>query len=85
MVIYKIVYGSDFGRIGACKVIEIEADRMTVKYKDGSESNLKMGIQERIWLNIVAEKEAENSRSRKKKTTISKANHFIKSIEGARR
>ena len=75
------VGGTYENRNGVYKVIEIEADRMTVKYKDGSESNLKMGIQERIWLNIVAEKEAENSRSRKKKTTISKANHFIKSID----
>lgn len=68
-------------RNGQYEVIEIEADRMTVKYKDGSESNLKMGIQERIWLNIIAEREAETSRSKKKKTKISKANHYIKSIE----
>ncbi|MFK7801957.1 MAG: hypothetical protein AB8G95_10015 [Anaerolineae bacterium] len=74
------VGGTYENRNGVYKVTEIEADRMTVKYKDGSESNLKMGIQERIWLNIVAEREAENTRSRKKKTTISKANHYIKAI-----
>ena len=75
------VGGTYENRNGQYEVIEIDADRMTVKYKDGSESSLKMGIQERIWLNIIAEREAENSRSKKKKTKISKANHFIKSIE----
>lgn len=74
------VGGTYENRNGVYKVIEIEADRMTVKYKDGSESNLRMGIQERIHLNIIAEREAETSRSRKKKTTVSKANHYIKSI-----
>lgn len=75
------VGGKYENRNGKYEVVEIDGDRMTVKYKDGSESNLKMGIQERIWLNIIAEREAENSRSKKKKTSISKAKHFIKSIE----
>ncbi|MFT5194852.1 MAG: hypothetical protein ACI85U_001862 [Candidatus Promineifilaceae bacterium] len=73
--------GTYENRNGKYEVIEIEADLMTVKYKDGSEFQLRMGIQERIWLNIVAEQEAANSRSRKKKTTTSKANHYIKSIK----
>ncbi len=68
-------------RYGKYEVIEIDGDRMTVKYSDGTENNLKMGIQERIWLNIIAEQEAATSRSKKKKTTTSKVNHFIKSIE----
>ena len=45
-------------RNGKYEVIEIDGDRMTVKYEDGSENSLKMNIQERIWLNIVAEEEA---------------------------
>ena len=69
-------------RNGKYKVIEIDGDRMTVKYADGTENSLKMGIQERIWLNIVAEEEAATSRTRKKKKTTSKASHYIKSIAG---
>lgn len=69
-------------RNGKYEVIEINDDRMVVKYEDGSEANLKMGIQERIWLNIVAEVEAATSRSnKKKKGAASKVSHYIKAIE----
>ncbi|MEM9776258.1 MAG: hypothetical protein AAF902_16900 [Chloroflexota bacterium] len=76
------VGGTYENRNGKYEVVEINDDRMVVKYEDGSEANLKMGIQERIWLNIVAEVEAATSRSnKKKKAAASKVNHYIKSIE----
>lgn len=75
------VGGKYENRHGQYEVTEVNGDRMIVKYADGSESDLKMGIQERIWLNIIAEKEAEATRNnKKKKKTTSKANHYIKSI-----
>lgn len=75
------VGGKYENRNGKYKVLEIDGDHMTVKYEDGTQISLRMGIQERIWLNIVAEQEAATSRSRKKRSTASKVNHYIKSIE----
>ena len=74
------VGGQYANRIGSYTVVEISGNKMAVRYEDGSEASLNMGIQERIWENIQADMEAKNSRSRKRKTKGSKVNHYIKSI-----
>ena len=74
------VGGNYANRIGNYTVLELNGNKMTVRYEDGSEASLNIGIQERIWENIQAEVEAENSRNRKRKKGKSKVNHYIKSI-----
>jgi hypothetical protein len=57
---------------------------MTVRYDDGSTAELRIGIQERIWENIVAEKEIATRRSSstksRRKSTPSGVNHYIKIV-----
>lgn len=48
-------------RKGHYTVLEINPPKMTVRYEDGSEAQLNMAIQERIWENIAAEIEAKES------------------------
>ena len=45
-------------RIGEYTVLALNGPRMTVRYADGSEAELNVNIQARIWENIVAEQEA---------------------------
>ncbi len=74
------VGGQYANRIGDYEVLEINGNKMLVRYEDGSEANLNMGIQERIWENIQADVEAQNSRNRKRKKAGSQVSHYIKSI-----
>jgi hypothetical protein len=59
------VGGQYANRIGNYEVIEIDEPRMTVRYEDGTTAELSMGIQFRIWENILAEEEVKHSRSSK--------------------
>lgn len=53
-------------RNGIYTVIAINAPKMTVRYEDGSEATLRMNVQERIWENILTEKEAAAAKQKKK-------------------
>ncbi len=55
------VNGSYANRKGRYTVLEVNPPRMLVRYEDGSEAELNMDIQERIWQNIAAEIEARES------------------------
>ena len=44
------------------KVLSIDGQTMSVRYEDGTEADLKIHIQERIWENIVAEQEPKSTR-----------------------
>ena len=48
-------------RKGHYTVLELNPPKMTVRYDDGSEAQLNIAIQERIWENIAAEIEAQES------------------------
>lgn len=62
-------------------VLALKGDKMDVRYEDGTESSLKISIQERIWENIVAEQHAEEAKATKsKKKTLSTTSHYIKTL-----
>lgn len=73
------VGGTYTNRVGTYKVLEVGPQKMKVRYENGEEAELRIAIQERIWVNIQAEMEAKDSRSRKK-STGSQANHYIRTI-----
>lgn len=74
------VGGKYANRIGNYQVLGIGPRKMTIRYEDGNEAELNIGIQERIWVNIQAEREARSSRSKKKRATAATVNHYIKTI-----
>ncbi|MEM7333713.1 MAG: EVE domain-containing protein [Chloroflexota bacterium] len=64
------VNGVYANRIGKYTVLAINGPKMTVRYEDGSEADLRISVQERIWENIEAEfraSELKNTKSKKKK------------------
>ena len=74
------VGGNYQNRNGDFTVLEVGPVHMKVRYTDGSEADLRISIQERIWQNILADREAQTSRKSKTKGS-SKVKHFIKSID----
>jgi hypothetical protein len=78
------VNGVYANRKGEYKVLEIYPPKMRVRFtEDGSEAELKIDLQARIWENIAAEYEARAaSRSARaaRRGLSSNANHFIKII-----
>ncbi len=78
------VNGVYANRKGEYIVLEINPPKMRVRFtEDGSEADLKIDLQERIWENIAAEYEAKAaSRSARaaKRVISSNANHYIKII-----
>lgn len=78
------VNGVYANRKGEYTVLEINPPKMRVRYKDGSEADLKIDLQERIWVNIAAEFEAAQAKkSAKKKSSrpnVVGANHYIKVV-----
>lgn len=78
------VNGVYANRKGQYTVLEIDPPKMRVRYEDGSEAELNMEIQARIWENIAAEQEARASRSsaRAARRGIStlEVRHFIKIV-----
>lgn len=76
------VGGNYANRIGNYTVLEINGPRMAVRYENGTEAELNVGIQTRIWENIVAEREQKERRTaaRAKRRTPSSARHYIKIV-----
>ena len=78
------VNGVYANRKGEYTVLEINPPKMRVRFtEDGSEAELKIELQARIWENIAAEYEAKAaSRSARaaKRVISSNANHYIKII-----
>jgi hypothetical protein len=73
MVIFEV--GEEYAnRKGSYTVLELNDPKMLVEYGDGSIADLSIPIQQRIWENIVTEREAERARtvkSRKKRVSTS--------------
>lgn len=67
-------------RKGRYKVVALDPPRMTVRYDDGSEAELNINIQARIWENILAEREAEAVRSGKRNGASQKGQFFVKTL-----
>lgn len=77
------VNGKYANRKGEYTVLEINPPKMRVRYEDGSEADLKIELQARIWENIAAEYEAKAaSRSARaaRRLSVSNASHYIKII-----
>ena len=56
------VNGVYTNRIGKYTVLAIDPPKMTVRYEDGSEAELNMRVQGRIWENIVAEQQEKDAK-----------------------
>ncbi|MGB1250078.1 MAG: hypothetical protein ACPG8W_05550 [Candidatus Promineifilaceae bacterium] len=68
-------------RKGVYTVLSITGPKMKVRFADGSTANLRMNIQERIWENIVAEREAAAAKAAKKPSSFDPdADFYIKTI-----
>jgi hypothetical protein len=67
-------------RVGEYTVLSINGQRMTVRYADGSEAELNVNIQARIWENIVAEQEARAASSRHLRQSGKDTTHYIKAV-----
>ena len=78
------VNGIYANRKGAYTILSINGPKMVVRYEDGSEATLKVGMQERIWQNISAEEEAQEAvrraKAAKKRTTSSNTRFLIKVV-----
>jgi hypothetical protein len=75
------VGGQYENRKGKYIVLTINAPKMAVRYEDGSEAELNMAIQQRIWDNIVAEQEARQLRSRAlRRSSTLDTRYYIKSL-----
>lgn len=76
------VNGTYANRKGNYTVQAINGPKMTVRYEDGSVADLNMGIQERIWENIVAERQSKATARAKRQTqaTTNTVKHFVKVI-----
>ncbi len=75
------VNGEYANRIGKYKVLSIDGQTMSVRYEDGTEAELRIHIQERIWENIVAEQEPKTVRRSArgpKKGSVAGARHYVK-------
>lgn len=73
------INGTYANRKGKYTVLSIHNEKMHVRFEDGTEADLKMNVQERIWENIKAEIEAETA-SRARRRSASNAQYFIKTI-----
>jgi hypothetical protein len=67
-------------RVGEYTVLSIDGQRMTVRYADGSEAELNVAIQARIWENILAEQEARAASSRHLRQSNKDTTHYIKAV-----
>ena len=83
--IYRMfeVGGNYANRKGEYTVTEIHDPKMTVEYHDGTTAELNISIQQRIWENILAEKEIKQSRSSRSKGTLglSATQFFIRPVD----
>ncbi len=67
-------------RMGEYNVLALSGQRMTVRYADGTEAELNINIQARIWENILAEQEARAARSRHLRQSNKDTTHYIKAV-----
>lgn len=75
------VNGVYANRRGEYTVLELDPPLMRVRYQDGTEAELKISVQERIWENIFAEYEAKAaSKSARRSKAAQGTNHFIKVV-----
>lgn len=77
------VDGNYANRKGNYTVLSIDDPMMTVRYEDGTTAELRISIQERIWENIVAEKEYATRRSSTKsrrRSSPTGVKHYIKVV-----
>jgi hypothetical protein len=76
------VNGEYINRKGKYTVLSITPPKMKVRYEDGSTAEVNMGIQSRIWENILVEKEAEEAKRTAKSNRggTSKTQYFIKAV-----
>ncbi|MFQ5420151.1 MAG: hypothetical protein ACE5FD_09615 [Anaerolineae bacterium] len=71
------VNGKYANRKGEYTVLAINPPKMHIRYDDGAEATVKIGIQERIWANIASEREREDAKTKKR---AQQNKHFIKVI-----
>ena len=76
------VHGIYANRKGKYTVLAINGPKMTVRYEDGSQADLNMRVQGRIWENIVAEQEAQRAKeaSRAARRGLGQTSFFIKAV-----
>ncbi len=76
------VNGKYENRKGKYTVLEINEPKMRVRYEDGTEADLKIELQARIWENIAVEIEAKEAKKTTRKTALgSNTQHFIQCIK----
>lgn len=73
------VNGNYSNRIGKYTVLSINGPKMYVRYENGTEAELRIDVQERIWANIVAEQEAKAA-SRTARSRGMANDYFIKAV-----
>lgn len=75
------VNGMYANRKGNYTVTNLTGDRMDIRYEDGSEANLKISVQERIWENIDVERQTVVAKTIKRpKKSASGTNFYIKTV-----
>lgn len=76
------INGTYANRKGEYTVIALNPPRMRVRYNDGSEVELKIEMQERIWENIRVEYEAKQAKkvSRQRRPPAISEKHYLKII-----
>lgn len=75
------VNGTYENRKGKYTVMSMNGRKMTVQFEDGSVAELNIGIQERIWENIVAEHQSKAAKSNARKAQgTSAVSHYIKVV-----
>lgn len=67
-------------RVGQYEVLSINGPKMKVRYEDGTEAELNVNIQARIWENILAEQEARAASNRLLRSPSKDTNHYIKAV-----
>lgn len=76
------VNGVYANRKGEYTVVSLTPPLMRVRYTDGTEAELKISVQERIWQNIAVEYEAAKAKADRssRRKTASEGEHYIKVI-----
>ena len=67
-------------RNGTYTVLAVNGPRMKVRYDDGTEAELNVRLQQRIWDNIVAEQEARQMRRAVRKRSALDARYLIHTV-----
>lgn len=74
------VNGVYANRRGEYTVLALNPPMMRVRYTDGTEADLKISLQERIWENISVEYEAKAASKSARKKSPTGTNHYIKVV-----